>query len=331
MHFRVSEIREVRFLDPVPAWSRDGQMAVVPYQDENGWHVIGRGYTKDPSLPVYRSSLFRANGLNPFEFTIQPEPFLSPASVKGYENEIACEDPTIIPNGLYPFSVLYSQVRKMSETEREQFGRTSGDLAVYVSLGIVIKMYGGGHVVRTLVAPQNQDWWPRPIDMCKGGEVLLRPQGEHDILFYEFGDGEVSHVAVASTDLLECTTFPERAYEAWDSRLWLDRRPDMWDSAHVSTGPIVPLRDGTYLMFYNGRGDIQGKKVWAIGEVVFDPKTLEITERSETPLITPPMDEIGYADQYIAFSSGALVEEGRVYLYHHIADRRVRCATLNAS
>ena len=74
-------------------------------------------------------------------------------------------------------------------------------------------------------------------------------------------------------------------------------------------------------MFYNGRDF----RTWAIGEVLFDPETLGIDERSLVPLIVPP-PELGPENQFIAFSSGALVEGETVYLYHHIADRRIRCA-----
>lgn len=75
-------------------------------------------------------------------------------------------------------------------------------------------------------------------------------------------------------------------------------------------------------MFYNRRSS---ERVWPIGEILFDPGSLEIISRGDEPLITPTA-EIGWQDQRIAFASGVVRDGGALYLYYHEADRRVRCA-----
>jgi len=305
----------------IPTWAQDGVMAASPYRDDQGWHVVGRGFTV--AEPVTFSHLFLADGTDPLEFTIRPEPLLSPGP-PGCMDELGVEDPTVIGRPHFGRGVLYSRVRRKPPGETP----SSEALGVYVSLGHLFQLEQRDdrwaapeyHTVQSVVDPTEQRWWERPLDMCKEGEILLRKGEQNDILFYEFADGERSRIAAAETELRTLGRIL-----AWNSRLWLDRRPGMWDSEHVSTGPIVPYGNKR-LMFYNGRGDVQGKKMWAIGEAVFNPETLEILYRSDAPIITPPMDEIGWKKQYIAFSSGALVKEGTVYLYHHIADRRIRCA-----
>ncbi len=309
----IQEIRDVNFLDPVPTWSQDGVMAVSPYRDDAGFHLIGRGYTKDAAQPVYSSCIFRADGKNPFEFVIHPTPILMPGSA-GHNDCLACEDPTRIPSSHCGDTFLYSQVRKRPSQEMATRGKCAEDLGVYVSLGYARELGNGCLELQKVLEPTEQRWWRSPIDMCKEGELMLQPEQEYDPLFYEFADSTSSRLAVAKA------FFFRRKSTVRDSELWLDTRPGKWDSDHVSTGPIVDF--GTKkLMFYNGRDS----QTWAIGEVVFNPLTLEVEYRSEEPLIIPPK-EIGWANQFIAFSSGVLIIDGIVHLYHHIADKRVRCA-----
>ncbi len=297
---------------------QDGVMAVSPYRDDFGLHVLGRGYTQNPSASVYLSCIFEADGEHPFEFAIRPDPIIIPGFA-GPLDQLACEDPTRIAIPGHGPGFMYSQVRKMSSADLKTRGKTIGDLGVYVSLGCTFPAEGKDKIIRTIVEPTQQGWWQERIDMCKEGEVILRPTDPHsDILFYEFADSVASRIAVASVDMVGRNNRTP-ASPAWDSKLWMDIRPGMWDSDHVSTGPIVDFGNDK-LMFYNGRNE----NTWCIGEAVFDPLTLEIKYRSDEPIVTPP-PEVGWDNQFIAFSSGVLMYGGAIHLYHHIADKRVRC------
>ncbi len=291
-------------------------MGAVPFRKDGKWHLWGRGFTLDPSQPVTRSCIFQATGENLFEFGVDAAPLLVPGSA-GDADRLACEDPTRIESPAYGSGLLYSQVRRIPSATMVARGKSAEDLAVFVSLGCIFPEKSPA--IHTVLEPTEQHWWRSGLDMCKEAEVMIRKAEDHDVLFYEFADSESSRIAVAKVDF--CGRNPNPlSCRASDSRLWLDKRPGKWDSDHVSTGPIVDF-GSKKLMFYNGRDS----QTWAIGEVVFDPHTLEIEYRSEEPIILPPK-EIGWADQYIAFSSGAEAVDGKIYLYHHIADKRIRCA-----
>lgn len=316
--FNIRETHDVQFSGLIPEWARDGVMAAAPYVDNHGWHILLRAYTEEKDQPVYRSCICVGDG-DAFNFVIRSDAMLMPGSA-GEADSLACEDPTRVDSPEYGPGVLYSQVRRIPADEMVRRGKTADELGVYVALGYCTAMDSRNFAIRTVLEPTKQTWWRSPIDMCKEGEVIVRPKKDHDILFYEFADTAASRIAVAKVDLCGRGEHAP-ACTAWDSQLWLDRRSGMWDCDHVSTGPIVDLSSGKKLMFYNGRN----KDTFAIGEVVFDPDTLEIEYRSEQPLISPPQ-ELGWQDQYIAFSSGAVVVDGTVYIYYHIADRRICCA-----
>lgn len=310
MYFHISKIRDVVFQEPLPLWAKDGVMAAAPLKSKKGYRMLFRGFTK--AEPVTFSRLGYASGTTPFELAIRQTPLLSPGS-KGTVDELGVEDPTVarVPGG--DTLVLFSQVRPKGEAS------TREGLGVFVSIGAAQLTRRGLTGKSTLHEPTQQGWWEQVIDMCKEAEILFRPKrySDHDVLFYEFGDGRCSRIAAAKTDLQGRST--EKS--VWDSRLWIHPRAGMWDNNHVSTGPIIAYKDKR-LMFYNGRSS---GRVWAIGEVLFDPQTLEILKRSEQPLIEPT-EEIGWDNQRIAFSSGAFIEDDTVYLYYHEADRRIRCA-----
>lgn len=114
---------------------------------------------------------------------------------------------------------------------------------------------------------------------------------------------------------------------------WLIPRPDSWDNSHVSTGPIIQLDNGCYLMFYNGRNGNTGssglkpKGEWAVGVLLFSlpwrsGATPEILYRSDKPLLWDEDRHIGYDDQIICFASSARrVNTHEWVIYAHIADR----------
>lgn len=315
MFFQISEIRDVVF-NQVPAWAQGGVMAAVPWKDATGWHLLGQGFTT--AEPVTRSSLFLAHGNDPFTFAIDPTPLLVPGT-EGSEDELGVEDPTIVPCPCCGRAILFSRVRRMRAAEAARFRPPTEPLGVIVSLGIVHHAFDGGTLrVRMFFLPRSELWWEETIDTCKKGEMLLRDHPDApDILFYEFADGRRSRIAARTFCVGEAGDFQWRG-----GRLWLHPIIGTWFDDHVSTGPILRVHD-VGVMFFNGRSR---NRVWAIGEVTFNPRTLEIKSFSQTPLITPPR-ETRPAGQRIAFASGLWMESDRtVYLYHHIADRRIRCA-----
>lgn len=185
MYFQITDRQSVEFLGGVPPWAADGQMAASPWKDESGWHMVGRGFTN--AEPVPRSHLFLAHGQNPFTFTIDPKPLLSPGS-PGSSDELAVEDPTIFSSSGFGRGMLFTCVRRMPPEDYGKFGKKATRLHVYASLWFT-PVFDSTALTDTLLEPTTERWWERPVDMCKEGEVLLRQDERYDILFFEFGDG----------------------------------------------------------------------------------------------------------------------------------------------
>lgn len=315
---KIIDDRPVTFEEPLPAWARDGQMAVVPAPAGTAYTIYGRAYTNEPGLPVYRSRIFRAMGRDPFHFVMStaPEVDLEPAL-----GELACEDPTLVhrrvkgTTDLVP-QILYSSVMAKS-------GADGGVKVSLVAFNVRTK-------VRTvLLDPTQQTFWERPLDMIKEAEVLVRPREPSDLLFFEFSDGRYSRIGIAGIDLSSRWTSDHLLVDR--PTLWMNprgpriRSSPLWDSHHVSTGPIVTIGHDRHLMFYNGCRN----KSWSIGVAVFNGAG-RILHRASRPLIEPP-DEIGWEGQKIAFASGAHMQQrsGLVELYYHVADKRIRCAVID--
>jgi predicted GH43/DUF377 family glycosyl hydrolase len=112
---------------------------------------------------------------------------------------------------------------------------------------------------------------------------------------------------------------------------WLDAhtvalpRDNMWDCAHVSTGPVVQ-RDGRAWMFYNGCDDA-GR--WRIGLLSIDPRTGEILERTQCPLFERAAPSGSEPD--ILFATSAVDMRDEIWLYGTLGDEtsfRLRLAVM---
>ncbi len=88
-----------------------------------------------------------------------------------------------------------------------------------------------------------------------------------------------------------------------------------WDSYHLSPGPVLQDTSNQTVMFYNGSDE---KAHWRIGWVKMDAEG-NLTERSKTPLITPPKGKDGDTD--IAFAASALLVKKEIWLYYSISDK----------
>lgn len=132
-------------------------------------------------------------------------------------------------------------------------------------------------------------------------------------LFFEYADEKASRVGIASaTHLTGAWVVQGSSFE---------RRPDAWDSWHLSTGPAVTI-DRTPVMFYNGARDAK----WRIGWIRFDARYARVLDRCDAPIITPPRPRGDETD--IAFAASALREGAFIWLYYSVADQYMRRAVL---
>jgi predicted GH43/DUF377 family glycosyl hydrolase len=104
-----------------------------------------------------------------------------------------------------------------------------------------------------------------------------------------------------------------------------ERRPESWDSWHLSTGPIPESKTQNPVMFYNGA---TAAAQWRIGWIVFDADYTRALARSQQPLILPRVQRS--ADESdIAFAASSIWIDGVIYLYYSVADQYVTRATIS--
>jgi predicted GH43/DUF377 family glycosyl hydrolase len=104
-------------------------------------------------------------------------------------------------------------------------------------------------------------------------------------------------------------------------------RPESWDNWHLSTGPMLMDDPDRPVMFYNGA---TRDARWRIGWVAFDRDCTQVVDRCIEPLITPPpVDDRGATD--IAFAASVIVEDGAIWLYYSLEDRRLVRARIRRS
>jgi predicted GH43/DUF377 family glycosyl hydrolase len=129
------------------------------------------------------------------------------------------------------------------------------------------------------------------IPWSKSGALLLRDDVPGSPHYLIFGDSSLMPgIQMAlSYDLKTWTIQPG---------LFLQTRPDSWDSALVESGPM-PLRlsDGNYLFIYNSaRGGFPSKKPgyqfqYNIGWLILDKNDpTRILQRSDEPILSPVLD-----------------------------------------
>ncbi len=138
-------------------------------------------------------------------------------------------------------------------------------------------------------------------------------------LFYEYAADEASRVGLAiGADVAgpwaeQPTPFVPRA--------------DSWDDWHLSTGPLLTDDPAMPVMFYNGA---TRDARWRIGWIAFDADYTRVVARGIQPLVTPPpADDRGATD--IAFAASVVVEDGAIWLYYSLEDRRLARALIRRS
>lgn len=138
-------------------------------------------------------------------------------------------------------------------------------------------------------------------------------------LFYEYAADEASRVGVAvGADVAGPWTEMPTPFMP---------RTDSWDDWHLSTGPLLTVDPAMPVMFYNGA---TRDARWRIGWVAFDADYTRVVARGIQPLVTPPpADDRGATD--IAFAASVVVENGAIWLYYSLEDRRLARALIRRS
>jgi len=267
-------------------------------------------YQPESKQPVLESVLAFASSDNGVDFRRSGVIPVKPSKTPESFDQLAVEDPTIVVvDGVY--RVFHTAVKPSGR------GVTT---AIQMVIGPSLENLGNKKIILT---PQDVRQELGTVDMVKEPEFFKLKDGTW-IMIYEFADRQKSRVAIAQSKDLEG---PYRKH-----RILLDTREDMWDSQHVSAGPLFTTSFNDICILYNGRGPLSASDqipTWSIGYAVLDAKTLGIKVRSDSPFIRPP-SEIGPGNQLIAFAN-SLIREGdrRIQtLYYTIADKRSACARI---
>ncbi len=228
-------------------------------------------------------------------FTMHSEPAISPGPDP--EDADGCEDPTLaIVDGTY--YVYYSG---WNETQkRGQLLCASGpDLLHLRKNGVALSS-----------TPSCENPKEATIVQAKDGSWRL---------FFEYASGDASKIGIAAAPGVKGPwTVQTPLFEA---------RPDLWDSWHLSTGPVLCSDPEHPVMFYNGA---TRKAEWRIGWIAFDERYERVVDRCEQPFITPPSRRAP-EDTDIAFAASAVEEDGRVWLYYSVADKDMFRASIRRS
>ena len=105
-----------------------------------------------------------------------------------------------------------------------------------------------------------------------------------------------------------------------------ERRPEGWDSWHLSTGPILESKSGNPVMFYNGATQ---SAQWRIGWIVFDADYTQVLDRSDLPRILPHLKR-SVDDSDIAFAASSVRVADGSFLYYSVADQYVTRAIVSS-
>jgi beta-1,2-mannobiose phosphorylase / 1,2-beta-oligomannan phosphorylase len=224
-------------------------------------------------------------------FTMDREPAIVPGP--DYLDVGGVEDPTVVIGQQPALLVFYTGV----DGKREQ-----GSL--WVASGPDL-----GHLTKQEVLLQA----PEGEGNIKEATVARGADGRYR-LFFEYARDNASRIGLAVAD------DPCGPWQVVDDPFTV--REDLWDTWHLSTGPIL-ARDGQPpVMFYNGA---TADARWRIGWIAFDENYTRVVDRCLEPLLVPPPPK-ERAGIDIAFAASCLDRDPDILLYYSLEDRLLRRA-----
>ena len=226
-------------------------------------------------------------------FTMQGEPAIVPGPDPVDAGGV--EDPTVVIGTEPHLMVFYTGV----EARREQ-----GSLLV--ATGPDLRNLTKDKVL--LKAPEGQG-------NIKEATVAVGADGRYR-MFYEYAHDNASRIGLAVSDKLE---------GPWQvAGAPFTVRENLWDTWHLSTGPILAREGEPPVMFYNGA---TADARWRIGWIAFDENYTRVVDRCIEPLLVPPPPK-QRAGTDIAFAASCLDRAPDIFLYFSLEDRLLRRARI---
>lgn len=224
-------------------------------------------------------------------FRMEPTPAIGPGP--DYADSGGVEDPTVVIGEEPHLLVFYTGV----DGRREQ-----GSLLVAVGPDLE-------HLTKDKVLLSA----PAGEGNIKEATVVRGADGRYR-MFYEYAKNNASRVGLAVADRL---TGPWQGVEDL-----FTVRPHLWDTWHLSTGPVLARPGEPPVMFYNGA---TADARWRIGWIAFDETYTKVVDRCLEPLLVPPPPK-ERAGIDIAFAASLLDRPPDIFLYYSLEDRLLRRA-----
>ena len=272
-----------------------GHDLMSPYAWETEGHVkllvrvlknpLGPG---DPTGVIYAGQ--SKDGL---AFTMDREPAIAPGPE--YLDAGGVEDPTVVIGRAPALQVFYTGVD--GQREQGSLCLASGpDLAHLTKQQVLLQApEGEGNIKEATVV--------------RGADGRCR-------LFFEYARDNASRIGLALAD------DPCGPWQVVADPFTV--REDLWDTWHLSTGPILARKGQPPVMFYNGA---TADARWRIGWIAFDENYSRVVDRCIEPLLVPPPPK-ERAGIDIAFAASCLDRAPDILLYYSLEDRLLRRAVV---
>ncbi len=295
--FNVKQIDDVVLQGPPALMARD-LMSPYVWRDPGGrYGLMVRAVPRAADRPEDTGVIWAGWSDDGRSFTMSDAPSILPGP--GDEDAGGVEDPTVIvmPDGRYV--VYYTGVRSdMAHGELCYAEGPSPDRLTKSGVALASSKSEGNTKEATVDRSVSGDWR----------------------LFYEYAADEASRIGLAIG--------PSEQGPWTEQPTPFMPREDSWDDWHLSTGPLLRDDPERPVMFYNGA---TRDARWRIGWVAFDRDYRHVIDRGIQPLITPPpADDRGATD--IAFAGSVVVaDDGAIWLYYSLEDRRLARARIRRS
>ncbi len=183
----------------------------------------------------------------------------------------------------------------------------------------------------------NKKWfWQKFSYLSKPGDRqknwVLFPEKFNDkfAIFYNLDKGDSSHVGVAYVNNLDSSETPQGSApesEAPDPQ----RLPDHIVAWHKRTrsaaSPPIKTKDG-WLLLYHAMDKDDGDR-YKLGAMLLDLKDpSRVLYRAQHPILEP---DVWYENDWkpgIIYASGAIVRDGKLFVYYGGGDKRIALATI---
>lgn len=267
------------------------------WQENGGFELFLRVVNRSDNPAEKVARIHHGSSADGLRFVLDDTPAIAPGpDVPGSYDSGGCEDPTV--------------------------ARVAGNYYVYYS-GWNEHLKRGELLLAT--GPDVQNLQKKGIAL-ESSEQILNPKEATIVqasdgtwrLFFEYANEGKSKIGLARS---------ANAAGPWHVLPPLfERRPESWDSWHLSTGPILESDTGNPVMFYNGA---TASAQWRIGWIVFDAGYTRVLGRSDLPLILPRVKRSA-DDSDIAFAASSVRIADEIYLYYSVADQYVTRAIISA-